>query len=466
MQKKNNFTHVVFGNSLASLLASLSLSKSKKNKIMLINPKNFWGGHFNSIKIDRNEFDVGMFLFEFTNMTQKNLKPSKYDNLKFQNSQFFVNSVKSLVNKYFVTKKILPIEILFKNKFYEDYLISNNISFLKSIGLKKKIYQEIKEINVKSLKRNKLHSSQKRYSQKFLSKSLNDISIYNHGKTFHQNFIEIFCKKTLYCSTKDVLARFHRVCWLPLYYPETIRDELIKKNKLKLFEFEYPINELGTTITKKLISTIKKKKNIFINHGLENITFRLNNKFLFFNENKIKKKNFIFASDLFDFKKFKNIKLNNNFEKSSMGIIFITTNKKNLKKKFSIINFIDPEISFYRIVNQSSLNFKKKITKLTIEFNLDYLNHISKNKNLEIDRMIIQNLKDINIFYDISTLKYKVKIFKEIYMKPNKINFNTYNKNYKNVLRFMSKKNLIGPAAGFYKSSFNDQVIQGVKYEK
>ena len=101
----------------------------------------------------------------------------------------------------------------------------SNISFLKSIDLKKKIYQEIKGINVKSLKRNKLHSSQKRYSQKFLSKSLNDISIYNHGKTFHQNFIEIFCKKTLYCSTKDVLARFHRVCWLPLYYPETIRNE-------------------------------------------------------------------------------------------------------------------------------------------------------------------------------------------------------------------------------------------------
>ena len=107
MQKKNNFTHVVFGNSLAALMASLSLSKSKKNKIILINPKNFWGGHFYPIKIDRNEFDVGMFLFEFTNMTQKNLKPSEYDNIRFQNSQFFAKSVKSLVNKFFVTKKII-----------------------------------------------------------------------------------------------------------------------------------------------------------------------------------------------------------------------------------------------------------------------------------------------------------------------------------------------------------------------
>jgi len=467
MQKKNNFTHVVFGNSLASLVATLSLAKSKKNKILLINPKNFWGGHFNPIKLDRNEFDVGMFLFEFTNLTpKKNLKPFKYDNLKFQNSQFFVNSVRSLVNKYFVTKKILPIKIFYKKKFYEDYLISNNISFLKSIKLKKNINQEIREINIKSLKKLKLHSSQKRFSKKFLSKSLNDISILNHGKTFHQNFIEIFCKKTLYCSTKDVVAKFHRVCWLPLYYPETIKDELINKSKLKLFEFEYPLNELGSTITKKLVKKKKKKKNILINYDLENISFRLNNKFLFFNDKKILKKNFVFGSDLTDFKKFKNIKINDNFKKSSMGIIFITTDKKNLKKKFSIINFIDSEISFYRVVNQSSLDLNKKKIKISIEFNLDYLNYLSKSKNLKIDSMIFKNLKDIKIFHNINKLEYKVRIFKDIYMKPNKANLNTYNKNYRNVLKFMSKKNLIGPAAGFYKSSFNDQVIQGAKFEK
>jgi hypothetical protein len=466
MQKKDNFTHIVFGNSLASLVASLSLSKSKKNKIMLVNPKKFWGGHFHPIKINGHEFDVGMFLYEFTSLNKNmNLNPKRYNNIKFQNSQFFVNSVKGLVTKYFPTKKILPIQIFYKRKLYYDYLISNNISILKFINLKKKINQEINKINIKSLKKKKLHPSQKRYSQKFLSKSFNNISIRNHGKTFHNNFIEVFCKKTLYCSTKDVLARFHRVCWLPLYYPETLKDELNKKNKLKLFEFNYPIKELGTAVTKKLITDIKKKENIFINYGIDNMSFRFNKKFLFLNEKKILKKNFIFASDLIDFKKIKNIKIMNNFEKSSIGIIFIITDKKNLKKNFSVINFIDKEIGFYRIVNQTSLNLNKKKIKLSIEFNLDYLKHLSKNKNLKINSMISKNLKDIEIFHNIEKLNYEVKIFKETYMKPNKVNFRIYEKNYANVVRYLSKKNLIGPAAGFYKSSFNDQVIQGIKFE-
>ena len=79
--------------------------------------------------------------------------------------------------------------------------------------------------------------------------------------------------------------------------------------------------------------------------------------------------------------------------------------------------------------------------------------------------MISKNLKDIEIFHNIKKLNYEVKIFKETYMKPNKVNFTIYKKNYANVVRFLSKKNLIGPAAGFYKSSFNDQVIQGIKFE-
>ena len=101
---------------------------------MLINSNNFWGGHFYPIKINKNEFDVGMFLLEFTNLTpNKNINPSKYDNLKFSNSQYYVNYIKKLISKYSLTKKISPIKIFYNQKFYEDYLINNNISFLNSI---------------------------------------------------------------------------------------------------------------------------------------------------------------------------------------------------------------------------------------------------------------------------------------------------------------------------------------------
>ena len=127
MQKKNNFTHIVFGNSIAALVASISLAKNNNNNILLINPKNFWGGHFNSISIGSKKFDFGMFLYEFDSLTIKNLPLKKYENKNFQNTQYFGNNIKKFINQFFLTKEIPPIKIFYNKFFYEDYLISNNL---------------------------------------------------------------------------------------------------------------------------------------------------------------------------------------------------------------------------------------------------------------------------------------------------------------------------------------------------
>ena len=78
--------------------------------------------------------------------------------------------------------------------------------------------------------------------------------------------------------------------------------------------------------------------------------------------------------------------------------------------------------------------------------------------------MLKENLKEVGIFYDIKNIKFTTKIFDNVYMHPNKKNYKTYKSNYDRISKFISKRNLIGPSSGFYKSSFNDQIIQGLKY--
>jgi len=162
MQKKNNFTHVVFGNSIAALVASITLAKKKNNNILLINPKDFWGGHFNSIKIGSEKFDIGMFLYEFDSLKIKNLSPKKYENKNFQNTQYFVSNIKKFINQFFLTKEISPIKIFYNKSFYEDYLISNNLSFLNKIKLKEKIKNDLNKINIGLLKKKKKNPTYKK----------------------------------------------------------------------------------------------------------------------------------------------------------------------------------------------------------------------------------------------------------------------------------------------------------------
>jgi len=466
MQKKNNFTHVVFGNSIAALVASITLAKKKNNNILLINPKDFWGGHFNSIKIGSEKFDIGMFLYEFDSLKIKNLSPKKYENKNFQNSQYFVSNIKKFINQFFLTKEISPIKIFYNKSFYEDYLISNNLSFLNKIKLKEKIKNDLNKINIGLLKKKKIHPSYKRLSNIFLKKNLYQISLRNHGKTFHDNFIEPLCKKILFCSSKDIMAKFHRVPWLPLYWPETLKKQLSEQNNLKTFKFEYPHKSHGTLITKKIVKNVEKQKNITTVLSMQNTSIKIKNKNFFVNNQKILAKNFIFGGDFRDFLKIKKIKINENFSKTSIGLIFMTTQTKNIKKQFSVINFIESKFFFYRIVNQSSINHKTNYSNISIEFNKEYLNFCLERDKVKFEKLLKESLKEIGIFSNIKKIKFTTKIFDNVYMHPNKKNYKMYKSNYNQISKFIPKSNLIGPSSGFYLSSFNDQIIQGLKYEK
>jgi hypothetical protein len=468
MLKKDNEVFLIFGNSLASLTTAYSLSVNKKNKIYLINPKKFWGGHFNVSIIKNRKFDPGMFLFEFGGFTKENsLNPKFYDLKKFSNVQLYSSKIKNFINNFIKTIKIQPILFYYNNNFYNDYLVSNDLNFLKKVKHRKKIFSEVSKINIKKIKSKNIHASQKRISKKFDKISFNTVSIANHGPTFHRLFIEQFCEKVFNDSTKNVIAKFHRACWLPLFWPETIKNILINKKSIKVTNFEYSLNDVATSVTNNILKKICEVKNVkivYMNDQVNNNLF-LDNKVVKFRNQTVPLKNFIFGGDQNDFLHIKNIFLKRNFEKASIGIFYLITKRSNLVKNFSIIHCIDKNISFYRITNQSSVKKNNNEVKLSVEFNIDYLNRLNK-KKIKTEKLLLDHLNKLSIFKCIKDLKHELKIYNNSLLKPTLANSKNYNYNYKKIKFFLLKKNIIGPSAGFYKYSFNDQVIQGMKYEK
>ncbi len=54
--------------------------------------------------------------------------------------------------------------------------------------------------------------------------SLDIASVTLQGLPFHQTFIEPMCQKITGRSSHDICAKFHRSLWLPLYWPQTLRE--------------------------------------------------------------------------------------------------------------------------------------------------------------------------------------------------------------------------------------------------
>lgn len=440
----------IYGNSIAAIVAGINLSQKKENKIFLLNKTNYWGGHFNTVSALNEEYDAGMFLFEFDHLTKENnLNPKRYDKKNFNNVQLYSKKIKIFCNKFVKTKKLNKVLIYYNKNFYNDYLISNDLSFLNKIDIHVKILKEIEKINIDKLKKEKIHSSQKRVSKKFLRENFKKISIQNHGKTFHNNFIEVFCKKVLFCSTEKIISKFHRVSWLPLYWPETIKRQILKKKSIKKINFEYSQKHSGTSITKNLVKKLISCRNVKIISKID--------------VKDVKKRNFLFAADQLEFQNIKKIKLKKNFSKASIGIFFMLIDKKNILKNFSVINVIDKDISFFRIVKQGNSALNKNQIKITIEFNIDYLNSLNQN-NESIKRVLFKDLKKIKIFKNLHLVKCEIKLFKNTYTKPTLKNYEKYNYNFKKISAIVKKSNLLGQSAGFYRNSFNDQIIQGIKY--
>ena len=85
--------------------------------------------------------------------------------------------------------------MFFNNVVLDDFLIANNLKSLSFLDLKdiECIKAELEGITSNSAS-NLLHPSLKLKSELFKKKSYYDVSVANHGVTFHEKFIETYCK--------------------------------------------------------------------------------------------------------------------------------------------------------------------------------------------------------------------------------------------------------------------------------
>jgi protoporphyrinogen oxidase len=471
---ESTFDFIITGGSLASLVATQELSKKGK-KIALINPTSHWGGHFSPLQFDGHIFDPGMVLYEFDSFS-KNADSDliSYDPWKRNDSGRFCKKIKDFVSQHVSSHVIETPKMFFNDMVFDDFLIANNLRSLLLLCSEdiNNIKRELSAI-INNPEVNQFHASLKLNSKLFENASYYEISVANHGNIFHEKFIEPFCKKLLNISSKDIISLYHRVGWLPLFYPETLLSYISGENMPDLkTNFSYPDGFCSTELSKLLSTKIKDCKNLTIFESskiTDLVTKDSSYEVTLESGEYITAPFLVWGMDSSYLLQILNKKTTNTlFDKSSIGFMFVILPESLLAQSFSILNVLDAEFSIYRISNQTRCSGEVDINvKLSIEFNLNYFSSLYgenlsdeeiRNKLLtELTRMRIINNELSN---DIFT---SVKQLKNALMKPNKDNYDKFLNEYKLVCEVDPNIQLIGPSCGFFASSLNDQIVQGLK---
>jgi hypothetical protein len=454
----------IFGNNFGAIIAAIELSK--KYKINIVNPTNIWGAHFSGIKINDIIFDVGMNFFELSSF-QKSVSDIKtYDISKKNDSARFLGIVSDYLKNYVKLSPVRNIYTFYEGNFYGDFLISNCLDIIENFSQGKK-YKILDELN-QSFNVN-LHASKKYENENlFKETSFYEVGCTNHSQFIHEELIEPFCKKIFNLDSKLIPALFHRVTWMPLYYPETIKNSILDCNfKLPVTEFHYPTESSFSDISWNLYQKMLNSENINVIHQNPDKIVKHNKGFsLEFGKDLFNIEELIWFGDL--------IALNNliyndcenlMFKRSSFTLVFIYVKNVDLDFNFSCIYDVDDKYLF-RITNQDSLNTSKERKRIILEYNSDIL-QIDEVSDTKLGEYSLSKLISTKILREGTIPEFiEIKKFKNAVVEPSFENFNLFNRLKTKIINDFPDINLMGPSSGFSNSSLTDLIVQAIYISK
>lgn len=458
------FDFVVVGNNIGALVSAIELAK--KHKIALINPSKNWGAHFGGINIDNENYDIGMKFFEFTTFHNSNNDLLSYNPSIRNDSARFFGLVESYIKERIDYVEVDKIEVLAEKTYASDIIMANSLEILKSLPVDtiNKIQREIRTIL--KIKNNQLHASHKKNNEAlFLNANYFDVSLANHGRTFHELFIEPYCKKIFNLSSRNIPALFHRIVWTPLFYPETLLQGIEGKDEMIKTKFHYPKEGNFSKIINSFFNEIKTNQNTSIIYDKIDSFKKEEQYSLKINNQKLLAKKLIWCSDLKNLLNTAKIPfVDFKYQKASVCIAFCIAERQNIKREFATLYVSENRTPIYRITNQNFSSQKSNRVKLIIEMNHDVCNEFQLDNKEKVTSHINTFLIDNNILYNkLGENSVNIKIIMNAVNHPSIFNFNNFLELQKLTTELLSDVELIGPSSGFVSTSFNDQVVQGLK---
>ena len=455
-----NIKTLICGNNIASLVCGEQLLAAGE-EVLLLSPNAFFGGHFRGIDINNVHYDIGMNFLEFTSYRNEPSASVKSYNQTIKNdSGRFVNRIRRYIEENLGVATV-PVEtpkMYFGGRWYEDFIISDRLGSLAKLPptLRGKLAKNIQNLETPE----ELHTRNKNTSTTFMRADLEKISRANHGDVFHEEFIEPLCRKITNLGSSRMMAYYHRLAWLPIFHPETLKSYFSENPQpLPDVHFRYPASGQSDDPINILVGRLREKNALKISPiAFRGVQFSEPTVVTLENGDEIHAENFIWGNDWATLSRITGGSPQP-FDMANITCVFFEINAGHLQRTFSTAFIVDGTTPCYRITQFDSCAGKTSgSSRICMEFNTD---NLENKDSLEEFWKTLVELEVVN--KKASAYNGQVKHFQQALLLATPKNCRLYSDLEKSFTDKNPAVSSMTGVGGFSSTSFNDQIIQGMK---
>ena len=207
-------TALVAGDGVAAILSALLLAR--RGTAVTWHASNRPGGHFAGIDACGRRFDPGMTFLELDSFAaDSNAGVLTYDATRRNDVGRFTPLVGKTLHELGIQTRKVPLpRMRVAGQTLPDAIVANRLEGLRELPQAGRAREELRAIVAGG--RGPLHAANKLRLER---EPWSVLSRANHGDSLHRSLFEPFARKL---AGADPLGPYHRLAWLPLYYPETL----------------------------------------------------------------------------------------------------------------------------------------------------------------------------------------------------------------------------------------------------
>ena len=246
---------IIVGGTLAGLVAAAEMDRAGRS-VTLINPGGPWGGYFAGLEIDGAVFDAGMVALEFTAFATPAGRDAlaTYDPSVRNDIGRFAGVVGDWLEARFPTRVIEPPRMRVAAIDSPDLIMGNDLAALPSLPFAAAARADLAALPAPGER----HARCKAVGPAYADLSFEAASLANHGATLHEQLFAPFLSKVFGRHADALLARYHRIPWLPLYWPETLKAVLDgAAPSIAASPLNYPVDASVAAVVRRLVDELE-----------------------------------------------------------------------------------------------------------------------------------------------------------------------------------------------------------------
>lgn len=460
------FDVILAGNQLTTLVAAAELARSGR-KVCIVNPTPSWGGHFTRLTVNGETFDPGAVSHEFTAFNLSGATdPLDYDSRRRSDVGRFLGLVESYTRSHIDLQRMPMPSTVYDGALHDDIVMSNKLALVKHPRIASRAREELQLIAAGGSR--DLHASRKKEDELFVKRSYHEASLANHGATLHSAFFEPMFFKMSNIPSARLLALYHRIAWLPLYYPETLASQFgDQPQELQETYFCYPRAGFIGAFGEALLDAARSEGAMIVSTAISSGEGSMDTprKLCFADGSEATAPALVWSLNHDPLLKWAAGQAREPLERWSVMLVFAKVDRRKIRRDFSVLYVPDDEILFYRACNQSTCaGSPEDFARVVLEVNPDYARSRGFESGEAIVQRVLSDLVKLGFVADAGSMDViGHRTLRNVLLLPSSGNWRRL-ENERDVLTssypgFVFTRNV----ESFFTDTLNDQIVKGLK---